>query len=477
MSVLRHVLKDSVVYGGADFVSRMVAFVTFPILANHLLPSDFGALELVLTMTTLLGIVLNTGLNNAVQRFYWDPETQPEQQSTIVSSGLWTLGVTCLIAVAVGSLAALAFIPFRNQISFAIGTAGLIAALLLMVANQLSQFLLDVTRLHFAPWRFFGVSVLTKVLSSLAGVTAIALLGWQLDGMLGLQALVAMVALPAALLAVSKDIVPRADWEVARRLVTYGYPFIFAGLAFWLQSAVDRWMLAGMVSLDEVGTYSVANRLATVVMFVSMAFGLAWSPLAMKIRVDRPAVYRQIYAEVLLVVLGGMTLLAGAVSLFAREAISIMFPPEYGDAAFSFVVLAMGIALYATQQVTAIGISLERKTYLFGRLTWIAAGANVVLNAAMIPVLGAAGAAGATTISWALLSGLYLFYTQRLHTLPIHRFRLAILLVLWAMLTGAAIFAAHFGAGEGLLFKVAILLAAAVCCLLVVPTKGLRDAV
>lgn len=477
MSLLRTFVKDSAVYGGADFVSRLVAFVTFPILASHLLPSDFGALELVLTVSTLLGIVLNSGLNNAVQRFYWDPETAPEQQPAIVSSGLWTLAINCVIALALSSLAAVAFIPFRDQVSFAIGTFGLIAALLLMVTNQLSQFLLDVTRLHFAPWRFFAVSVLTKVLYSVAGVAAVAWAGWQLDGMLGLQSLVALAALPVAVYAVRKDIVPRADWQVARRLIIYGYPFIFAGLAFWLQSAVDRWMLAGMVSLEEVGIYSIGNRLATVVMFVSLAFGLAWSPLAMKIRVDRPTRYRQVYSEVLLVLLAVMTLLSGAVSLFAREAIEIMFPAQYEDAALSFVVLAMGVALYATQQVTAVGISLEQKTYLFGRLTWAAAAANVVLNGIMIPALGAAGAATATAISWALLSAFYLFYTQRLHPLPLMRIRLVLLLVLWAVLTGAAVVATQFAPWEGVLFKMLILLAGAICCVFVVPTRELRDAV
>jgi O-antigen/teichoic acid export membrane protein len=477
MTVFKAFLKGSAVYGGADFVSRLVAFITFPIIASHLVPSDFGALELVLTVTTLLGIVLNTGLNNAVQRFYWDPETRREQQPAIVSSGLWVLWINCLIALTLGSLAALAFVPIRSNVSFAIGTTGLIAALLLMVANQLSQYLLDVTRLHFAPWRFFGVSVLTKVLSSVAGVAAIAWLGWQLDGMLGLQALVAFVALTVAVFSVRKDIRPVVDWQVARRLISYGYPFIFAGLAFWLQSAVDRWMLVGMVSLEEVGIYSVANRLATVVMFVSLAFGLAWSPLAMKIRVDRPTQYRQIYAEVMLVLLGGMTLVAGAVSLFSREALSFLFPAEYGDSALPFVVLAMGIALYATQQVTAVGISLEQKTYLFARLTWATAGVNVVLNLAMIPVLGATGAAAATAISWALLSAIYLFYTQRLHPLPLFGARLVLLLGLWAILTAASVFATHFAAGEGLLFKMVALIAATVCCVFVVPTKGLRDVV
>ncbi len=477
MTVLKIVLKDSAIYGGADFVSRLVAFVTFPIIASHLVPSDFGALELVITATTLLGIVLNSGLNNAVQRFYWDPETEPEQRPAIVSAGLWTLTLSCLVALTAGSALALAFIPFRSGTQFAVGTLGLIAALLLMVANQLSQFLLDVARLHFAPWRFFGVSVLSKVLSSFAAVAAVAWMGWQLDGMLGLQAAVALAALPVAALAVRRDVIPRADLQVARKLLVYGYPFIFAGMAFWLQSAVDRWMLAGMVSLAEVGVYSVASRLATVVMFVSLAFGLAWSPLAMKIRVDRPAQYREIYAEVLLVLLGGMTLIAGGISLFAGEVVGLIFSDEYAGASAPFIVLALGIALYATQQVTAVGISLEQKTGLFGRLTWLTAGLNVLLNLFMIPLWGAFGAALATTLSWALLSAMYLYHTQRLHPLPLNYKAIAVLLAVWlVLLLSAMSLSADQVTVQVIVFKAAIWLAAVVICVFVIPIKALRDA-
>jgi O-antigen/teichoic acid export membrane protein len=56
--------------------------------AAVLKPQAFGALELIWTAINLLGGAVQCGLNNAIQRFYWDKDTQIKQRPVIVSSGL-----------------------------------------------------------------------------------------------------------------------------------------------------------------------------------------------------------------------------------------------------------------------------------------------------------------------------------------------------------------------------------------------------
>ena len=100
------------------------------------------------------------------------------------------------------------------------------------------------------------------------------------------------------------------------------------------------------------------------------------------------------------------------------------------DSALPLSILCFGIMLQATQQVTAIGISIEKKTFLFARLAWITALVNFILNWLLIPKYGAVGAAWATTASYLVLTGSYLYYTQKLHALPISWKRLNSILFL-----------------------------------------------
>ncbi|HXH19795.1 MAG TPA: oligosaccharide flippase family protein [Chitinophagales bacterium] len=437
--IFRKLAKDSAIYGGADFFSRVIAFFTFPLIAAALSPLAFGALELVATTTALLGLVINCGLNNAVQRFYWDKDTTVMQRPVIVSTGMALQIALGVLIIAVGALISPIIYPQAQKANLPFSWIALIAALFLMAANQWNQFILDVVRLHFTPWKFFILELLSKVLIAFAGVAVVVYFKWGIDGLLGIQALIMFALLPVALFMIRKDITSAIEVNWARELTKFGYPFIFAGMAFWLFSSMDRWMLALMSSVEEVGIYSVASKFSTIVLFASMAFGQAWSPFAMKIRTDNPDSYREIFAHVLLLLLFIMLLIGGILGLFSGELIAFLMPEEYRGSALPLIVLCFGIALQATQQVTATGISLEKKTFLFARLAWLTAGVNFVLNWVLIPAYGATGAAVATAIAYLLVTGSYLYYTQKLHPLPIPWKNLSVILCSGIMMTLIAV--------------------------------------
>lgn len=432
--VFRQIARDSAIYGGTDFASKLIAFLAFPLIAAALSPLAFGALELVLTATALLGMVANCGLNNALQRFYWDSETDSAQRPVLVSSGLAALSVLLLAAAALGGIALLLYRRWAGDWNLPIGWIGLLAGLVLMVAGQWVQYLLDVTRLLMAPWRFVGIAMVSRVITAATGVVAVVWLGLGLDGLLAGQAMVMLAAVPVALYAVRSTLTQQVSRAAARKLMQFGHPFIYAGLAFWLFGSMDRWLLASLSDVGEVGIYSVAHRFASVILFVSMAFGQAWSALAIKIRADHPATYRSLYVDVLLALSCVMLMLGGLVALFSRELLALLMPLEYQDAALSLSVLALGLVLQATMQVTAVGISLKNKPQLFAKLSWLAVALNLVLNLAMIPAMGALGAAVATSLSYLFLTGSYTYYTQRLHPLPLPWRKIFMLALLLATL-------------------------------------------
>ncbi|MCW2763670.1 MAG: putative polysaccharide biosynthesis protein [Marmoricola sp.] len=474
MKILSVLARDSAIYGGADFLSKLVAFLTFPLIAAALSPTGFGTLELVITMTSLLGMLANCGMNNAVQRFYWDTETALEDRPTLVSTGLGVLFCSQLAAALVGGLAGFVILHLYPQWAQSLGWLGIIAALVAMLANQVLQYLLDVTRLHQDPWRFMGVSIASRVATALAGLVAVVVLGLGLDAMLLSQALVAVAVLPLAAWAVSRDLRIVFDRSLAAKITSFGCPFIYASLAFWLFGSIDRWMLAAMASVEEVGIYSVAYRYASIVMFVSVAFGQAWSPFAIKLRADHPSTYRSLYTDVLLVLSCFMLALGGFVSLFADDLMALLMPASYASAAQPLAVLCLGVVLQSTMQVTAIGISLEKRTHLFARLSWMAAGLNFALNLLMIPPWGALGAAWATALSYLFLTGSYLHYTQRLHPLPLPGRRVGVWILLWlalAVFTGHAAIMPAWAPSIGT--KLFLLLVCLAGCVVLTPWRNL----
>lgn len=418
--IFKIIARDSAIYGSADFITKFISFFSFPILAAYLSPRDFGILELILTLISIAVLILSFGLNNAVHRFYWDKKTNDYSRSSIVSTGFLCLLFGGILTVIFG----LILLPFTiskvEQMAWPISYLGLFAALVMIASKPCSGYILDVTRVQFAPWRFMSFLLSTRVLAVSSALIAVVIGNLGLNGWLFANATVLTITIPFGLYLIKRDIkMNLCNFYWAKKLLSYGHPFVYAGLAYWLLGSMDRWMLASMTSLEEVGVYSVAFRFASVVMLFSAAFGQAWSPLAIKIRADYPNDYRNIYGQILLLLFFTMLFIGGGLALFAGESIFLFMPSNYLPSALPLIILCFAIVLKSTQQITAIGISLEKKTLLFAPIAWITAVVNFTGNYFLIPMYGASGAAIATLISFLTLTTSYFYFTQKIHPINV----------------------------------------------------------
>lgn len=465
--------KDSAIYGGADFLSKLLAFFTFPLIAAALSPATFGTLELIVTATTLLGLAANCGLNNSLQRFYWDKDTTVSDRPLLVSGGLMAETGLLIASLTAGAIVLLCTWPFIQSQDLPLSWVTIAAALALMAATQITQYLLDVIRLHMAPWRFLSVALVARALTAIAGVIVVVWFHQGLDGLLLAQMCVALLVIPWAMFAVRVDLVLKTRRDLVVKLLKFGYPFIFSSLAFWLFGSMDRWMLASMSSVEEVGIYSVAFRFASVIMFISLAFGQAWSPLAIKLRTEYPDHYRTMYVDILMILGCGMLILAGGTALFSHEIIELLMPKEYSAAALPMAILCLGIALQATQQVTAVGISIALKPFIFARLAWITVALNFILNWLLIPSFGAVGSAWATALTYLALTSGYLYFSQKLHPLPLEKKKVLLWLLMWILLglTSSSLIATNFTVPVAIGVKLAVLLICAAVSYKLVPWK------
>ena len=447
--MLRSLGKDVAVYGLVDFIFRFIGFIVFPFYAHALHVEQFGVLSLVATTAGLVGLVANAGTNNAVQRFYWEPGYQRSEQRGIVSTGLALLAGTAALAVAI-ALTAAVVLEHVLETRFGIKLTLIGVALLAVIPEQILQYTLDTVRLHFAPWRFVLISSLRNLLGTALSLWLVLGSGMGVLGFFLGTLIAGTLSLPLALAVVRRDLGGKVSRERARQIFHFGYPFIFAGFGYWLLTSVDRWMLAELSDPTQVGLYSIGAKFATAIFFLNAAFGQAWSPFAMKLRRDRSD-YRRVYATI---GAGWFFVLAWAgssLALFAPELLALLTPPEYHDAAVPMAVLAMGSVLFGTTQITAVGISISARTHLFTRATWVVAALNVVLNLALIPMAGAAGAAIATVLSYGTLTGLYLYWSQKLHPLPLQGPKFAYSLLCCA---GALLLLALPASGATLAIKV-----------------------
>ena len=440
MKLLSVLLKDSLVYGGADFFAKIVVFLLFPVMASMLSVSDFGYMEILYVSSAMLGFFVRGGLNNSIQRYYWSEQYSEGRRRVLVGTGfIMVLGLSFLVMSLLLPFSSV-IATLTNGYGIAMTAAGMVAMTLLAVSTQLQQFFLDVMRLGFQRWQFLIFNSLCRVLVYIGAFLLVLAGVVGVDGFILALAVGGALCLPIGYFFIRKALSVKFDRTIAASLFRYGYPFVFVDIAYWLFSSVDRWMLASMSGMDAVGEYSVAWRLASIVMFASMAFGLAWSPYAIKVKTDHPEYYKKIYSVVLLFVVAGFVFMAGGVALFSGELLHILFSGKYDAVSRALIVLVLIVVLQASHHVLALGISLEGKTYWFSRLAWVAVAINVVANLFLLPVWGVEGAAVSTLLSYIFLTLAYYFIANRLHPINYDYPRLLALVCILFFVVGCAMF-------------------------------------
>jgi O-antigen/teichoic acid export membrane protein len=457
--MLKRLGKDLAVYGGADLLFKLVQFAVIPIYSRLLTVAEFGILALLQVSATLIGILVNLGVSYAVQRFYFDKDIPAERRPLLVTTGLLQLVLSAalmLCAIGIGLHAVRDYVALEYGIAWTL----VILALATVLPDQVAQYALDTSRLQFAPFKFCAVALVKNVAGLLLGLWLLIDRDLGIAGLLIGNLAAAFAAVPLGLWLVRRDLTFGIDREYLGTLLRFGSPFIFTAAAYWAFGSLDRWMLAEMSDAVEVGLFSIAFKFASVLTLVIAAFHQAWIPLAMKMTQEEPG-YRSTFSTIFSLWLFLLALMALGMAMFSDEVMVLLTPEPYWAAAPALALGAAAIALSGTTQITTLGVTLAKRPLLIATGAWLTALINIGLNLLLIPPFGATGSAGATLLSYGFLTLFYLFWSQRLHRLPLEHGKL---------LYGAAILAAAVAAPwipdgaplspVSILVKLSILLAA-----------------
>jgi O-antigen/teichoic acid export membrane protein len=217
-------------------------------------------------------------------------------------------------------------------------------------------------------------------------------------------------------------------------------------------------MLSALATDTDVGLYGIAAKLAAIVVFLNTALGQAWAPFALKAYAEDPN-YRAMVAHFFTGWFFVLTLAGAALSLFAPEILRLLTPSAYWPAAPVASVLVFGAVITGTTQVTVLALSIERRTGLIAICAWLAVATSLAVNWILVPRLGALGAAAANVLTSLLLSGAYLWFSQRLHPLPLERAKLLLVGVLAGLAAAASLYLGDSTGFQGVALRAAVLFA------------------
>lgn len=457
-SVFRQFFRDSAVYGATSVLSRGVPILLLPFYTRVFSASDYGIVELLTILITLVNLSVALEISQGVGRYF--AEARQDERAVYASTALW------FTAAAFSAFVALAYVLSGPLAAWLLepeaGRSVMRAALLASWAYGLFYVTQHQLRWELQPTRYALATLAFTVVT--IGTTVLLVSGADLGvrgvffGQLAGSAVGAALAVFFAR-ASYRPIFDAAKW---REMLAYSLPLVPSSMAVFVAFYVDRFAIRELRTLHDVGIYSAGYRVASMIGLVMVAAQAALTPLvfAHYRRPDTPAQLARIFRYFLVLAFAAFLVL----SAFSRDLLALLATGSYASAAVLVPLLVPSILLW-NMNIFAPGLFIAKRTRFVALVNGAAALANVVLCFALVPPLGIRGAALATLATSVGAFGVFMRQSQRLYPAPHEWARIALALATVATVASVLEALAENGylaasTGSAILVKAAIVAAA-----------------
>jgi O-antigen/teichoic acid export membrane protein len=407
---LKRLGTQSVIYGLGGIISRLIAVFLLPVYTVYLGRVGFGEIETIIALTSVLVIVLGLGITSAFFRFYFDSEDEA-RRTLVVRTSFWFTMTMATVGLAVGWALSVPLAEWLNLGHFTglashqvfhadpwIVRAGFVGLWAQMNYAQMTALF----RVEERPVQF-AIASIANVLITIGSTIALVIgahkgaIGAVIGNFLG------TLAVYVVLLSYRRfQLGFQFDRKLLRQMNKFGLPLVPAALALWVINLIDRLFINVYRGQSEVGIYSLAVRISSVIIFLMTAFQLAWPAFAYSIRDEEAA--KRTYSYVLTYLLYLTCWMSLALGALAPWIVALLDPKHhFGRSAEAVPILCFATAAYSGYSVLAIGIGRMRQTQFNWVVSGVAAVVNIVLNIVLIPPYGMMGAAVATIVAYVVL--------------------------------------------------------------------------
>ena len=266
--------REVAIFGVGLVVGQALSAATTPLFTRALGPADFGTLDVLSVLVTLLSTVLLFGLDQAMVASYYHQDS-PDSRRALVSSGFTFLLLTGLVGCG-------AVMLVRGQLTHlllggSVRDSVLVAAVVGVPPAVAFMYTNEVLRLARRPFAFAFSGVLRAVVGGAVGAWLALVADWGVSGVLLGLAAGSAAALAYDVVVARRLIGFRLSGPSLRSMLPVGLPLIPMGIAFWSLMVVDRLVLVQFVDLEEVGYYALANKIALLMLWAVYGFRTGWT--------------------------------------------------------------------------------------------------------------------------------------------------------------------------------------------------------
>lgn len=430
MSAFKSLFKQTFIYGLATVLPRMLSFLLVPLYTSpEVLSSvaEYGKISIIFSYFVIFNVILAYGMETAFFRYY----TKEADKSLVTS--------TSTISILISSLAffVLALI-FQDQIAalteIDVSYINLVIWILLFDALVIIPFAW--LRATQKPTRYaiiklvnvginiglnlFFLLALKNLAKSYAIADAIYIPNFEISYIF-IANLVASSVTFLLLASFYLKLEFKFDKKLWKRMMRYAVPVLIAGVAFSINETFDRILLDKMLPEDiaetEVGMYSACYKLAVFMTLFATAFRLGIEPYFFShANTEHP---QKNYARILeyFVALGSIILLGVVVFADVLKP-HIIRNPDYWEAMWILPIILIANFCLGIYHNLSVWYKVTDRTKFGGYISVLGAIITLVINFALIPVIGYKGSALATLAAYSVMMIVSYLFGRKYYPVP-----------------------------------------------------------
>lgn len=395
----KYLLKNTAAMALGKVGTKLISFFLVPLYTYVLTKEEYGTVDLIATVCTVLAPVLILNVNEAVMRFCLDRNVDNQK---VMSTGLAVLAGATVVGL--GIIPAAHCIPKISDYALPV--------YFYVISMGYAQVFLNYLRGQEKLTAYSVGSILQTGVAACMNILFLVVFRWGIRGYLlaYICANVVCAVYSAILGRVDKVIRAfRPERGLTRMMLRFSVILIPNTFMWWIINSSDRVMVAAMVGTAANGIYAVSYKIPSLLSTVSEIFNQAWSFSAIREMgsEDETQYHNQTYHRMVQV----MTLVTAAILLVIKPVMRVYVAAEYYSAWRYTPYLLMGFLFLTLATFLSTAYVMNKNSMGFLLSSMMGAAVNIVLNLLLIPRLGVTGAALATGLSY---TSVYLF--RGIHT-------------------------------------------------------------
>lgn len=428
MGTIKRFFKDTIIYGIAAVLPRVINFLLVRVHTDALPTSNYAENTNFFIWIALLIVLLTFGFETAFFRFYKSEDKKDSLISTAQLSVLVSTSIFVILAFSFSDFFTQIFDFSKNplQLKLLIGILALDAIMMvpfayLRASNRPIKYMLI---------KLINVSVIVVInlvflkfipdlLVNNKSVPAILMKWYNSTDLVNFIFIANLIGSAVSLILLIPYLL-RFQWtfntDLFKKMVRYSWPIAVAGVAYVINENLDKILIGQMIDKETMGVYAACYKLAIFMNLYIMAFRLGAEPFFFNHSDKENA--RETYAKILnyFIIVGSLVFVG--IVVFIDVLKQLFINEKYWEAIVIVPIILLANLFLGIYHNLAVWYKLTDKTKFAMLFSIIGAIITVLFNVFLLEKIGFIASAWATLLAYGSMMLLSYFMGKSRYPVP-----------------------------------------------------------